>query len=240
MQEAVILLVEGKSAGNGTFAPALEKAGYCIKVVHTGTKALTWSKENQPNLVVFDASSMRSSGTRSCRRLRRALGDTPIIHSRASGESEDRSAEADVYLEQPFTPRKLLNRVRALLPADHLKEEIVRYGQITLYLSKRSVDVAGRGERRLTPKLAQLLEEFIRHPNKVLSRRQLMRNVWKTDYIGDTRTLDVHIRWMRETIEENPAQPQLLRTVRGEGYIFGISLDAKKKSGKDQNAPPTD
>jgi two-component system phosphate regulon response regulator PhoB len=72
----------------------------------------------------------------------------------------------------------------------------------------------------LTPKLAQLLEEFIRHPNELVTRRQLMLNVWKTEYIGDTRTLDVHIRWVREQIEENPTKPQLLRTIRGKGYIF--------------------
>jgi DNA-binding response OmpR family regulator len=72
----------------------------------------------------------------------------------------------------------------------------------------------------LTPKQAQLLEEFVRYPNQVVSRRQLMQNVWRTDYIGDTRTLDVHIRWVREIIEEDPAQPKLLRTVRGKGYIF--------------------
>jgi DNA-binding response OmpR family regulator len=222
VEAAVILLVEGQSAGDNSLAPALHKAKYNLKVVHTGTSALNWIKDSQPDLVVFDASFMRSSGARSCLRLRRALNDTPIIHTRAAGQLEDRVAEADVYLERPFTPRKLLNRVRALLPADDSKEPIVRYGEITLYLSKKSVDVAGQGEHRLTPKLAQLLEEFIRHPNEVVDRRQLMQNVWKTDYIGDTRTLDVHIRWIREFIEEDPAQPKLLRTVRGKGYIFSV------------------
>ena len=134
----------------------------------------------------------------------------------------DRSTEADVYLQLPFTPRKLLNRVRALLPVDQVKEEIVRYGSISLYRTKRSVEVNGQGESLLTPKLADLLEEFIRHPNEVVTRRQLMIDVWKTDYIGDTRTLDVHIRWMRELIEEDPAKPTLLKTVRGKGYIFCV------------------
>lgn len=220
-QTAVILLIEGTSNHN-SFVPALEKVGYRVEIFHTGVNALSWAIQNAPDLIVFDAASMRSSGTRSCRRLRRALGDVPIIHCRAEGDKEDLLSEADVYLAQPFTPRKLLNRIRALLPADDLKEEVVRCGCLTLYREKRSVEVNGQGEQPLTPKQAQLLEEFVRHPNQIVSRKQLMQNVWSTDYIGDTRTLDVHVRWVREIIEEDPAKPQLLRTVRGKGYIFNM------------------
>lgn len=224
MQNAVILLVEGESTGNSSPVFALQKAGYNFEAVHTGADAFAWiEKHGQPDLVIFDASTMRSRGTRTCRRLRRMLGDTPIIHSRAAGTHEDPSVGADVYLEHPYTPRKLLNRVRALLPADMTKEEVVYVGPIILYRSKSSVEVVGRGEQRLTPKLVQLLEEFLRHPEEVISRRQLMQDVWKTDYIGDTRTLDVHIRWVRECIEDDPAYPRLLRTVRGKGYIFKLS-----------------
>lgn len=142
----------------------------------------------------------------------------------SEGQDEDISAEADVYLQLPFTPRKLLNRVKALLPADEMNEEVVRYGCVVLYRSKRSVEVNGQGENQLTPKLASLLEEFIRHPNQLVTRKQLMQQVWKTDYVGDTRTLDVHIRWMRELIEENPARPLLLKTVRGRGYILKMPV----------------
>lgn len=222
MREAMILLVEGRGASGHSLAPALRKASYELSIAHTGASALKQIAECQPDLVVFDASTMRSSGTRTCKRLRRALAETPIIHSRSAGTLEDRRAEADVYLMHPFTPRKLLNRVRVLLPADDHKEEIVRCGNLTFYRSKRSVDVVGKGEHRLTPKLARLLEELIRHSEEVVSRKQLMRNVWNTDYVGDTRTLDVHIRWIRESIEVNPARPKLLRTVRGKGYIFGV------------------
>ena len=220
-QTAVILLIEG-TPNHNSFAPALEKVGYQLESFHTGVNALNWAVNNVPDIIVFDAASMRSSGTRSCRRLRRALEDVPIIHCRAQGEKEDASAEADVYLVQPFTPRKLLNRIRALLPADGMAEEVIRCGCITLYREKRSVEVNGQGEQALTPKQAQLLEEFVRYPNQVVSRRQLMQNVWKTDYIGDTRTLDVHVRWVREIIEMDPAKPRLLRTVRGKGYIFNM------------------
>jgi two-component system phosphate regulon response regulator PhoB len=147
------------------------------------------------------------------------------------GEEEDRAAGADVYLERPYSPRKLLNRARALLPADSAKEEIVRFGDITLFRIKRSVDVAGRGEFTLTPKLVLLLETFIRHPNELLTRRQLMQSVWQTDFVGDTRTLDVHIRWVRECIEADPSNPQLLRTVRGQGYILKIGPKIEMNNG---------
>lgn len=226
MSEAVVLLVEGRNAGSQSLESALVEAGYELHLAHTAKTALKIIVQHPPDLVVFDSSTMRSSGTRSCRRLRKAVEGCPIIHCRAEGVSEDSSCEADLYLVYPFTPRKLLNRVRALIPANDLKEEVVRYGPITFYRSKRSVDFNGKGECRLTPKLWQLLDEFIRHPNQIISRRRLMHDVWQTDYIGDTRTLDVHIRWLRELVEVDPANPQILRTVRRKGYIFSIEKEA--------------
>lgn len=218
-----VLLVEGQNAGRESLATILEKGGYRVAIMRTGSEAQTWLINNTPDLIIFDSSTMRSNGVRNCRRLRRQVEDIPIIHSRAAGEEEDRAAGADVYLEKPFSPRKLLNRVRALLPADNHKEEIIRYGKITLYRMKRSVDVVNKGEFALTPKLALLLENFLRHPNEMLSRRQLMLTVWQTDFIGDTRTLDVHIRWVRECIETDPSRPKLLKTVRGQGYLLSIN-----------------
>lgn len=222
MKDAQILLVEGRRAGDGSFAPALGNEGYKVKVVHTGAAALRWSDDHKPDLVIFDGASMRSSGVRSCRRLSRMLVETPIIHTRPAGTRKDTGAEADIYLVQPFTARKLLNRVRALLPADAYEEQVIRAGKLTLYRGKSSVEIAGRGETRLTPKQADLLLAFLRHPNQVLTRRQLMKDVWNTDYVGDTRTLDVHIRWVREAIEDDPGNPCRLTTVRGVGYIFQL------------------
>lgn len=223
MREATVLLVEGKRAGNDTLSAALSKEGLDVHTFYTGTAAYNWAAENNPEIVVFDASTMRSSGVRSCRRLRSLMADTPIIHCRKVGELEDRSAEADIYLARPFTARKVLNRIKTLLPTDDWKQEIVRAGDITFYPSKRSVDVNGQGEQRLTPKLAALLDVFLRNPNQVLRREKLMHDVWETDFMGDTRTLDVHIRWMREVIEEDPGKPVLLKTVRGKGYVFSIA-----------------
>ncbi len=220
MPQIVVLLVEGKRANENSVANALEKAGFRVVLTPTGKAALTEVKSNKPNLVIFNASMMRSNGARSCRRLRHTVGTVPIIHIRSAGWPEETEAGADVYLERPFTPRKLLNRIKALLPPDYSKEEIVRCGNLIYYRTKGSVEVVGKGESRLTPKLAELLEEFVRHPNETITRRQLMQNVWHTDYVGDTRTLDVHIRWIRELIEQDPAYPRRLQTVRGRGYIF--------------------
>ncbi len=225
-----VLVVEGQTAGRESLAAMLEKAGYETAVARTGTEAQNWLAESATDLIVFDASTMRSNGVRNCRRLRRQAESTPIIHCRGAGEEEDRAAGADVYLEKPFTPRKLLNRVRALLPADERKEEIVRYGNITLYRIKRSVEVAGRGEFALTPKLALLLETFIKHPNELMTRPQLMQTVWMTNFIGDTRTLDVHIRWVRECIEDDPSRPRLLQTVRGKGYLLSVKPSTDSNS----------
>ncbi len=219
----LVLLVEGVNAGRDSLRPMLLKAGYETTVVNTGADALEWLTAYTPNLIVFDASTMRSNGVRNCRRLRRQAELIPLIHSRATGEEEDRSAGADVYLERPFSARKLINRARALLPADSAREEIIRYGSITLFRGKRSVAVVGKGEFILTPKLALLLEMFLRQPGTLLTRRELMQTVWQTDFIGDTRTLDVHIRWVRECIEDDPSRPQFLMTVRGKGYLLHIN-----------------
>lgn len=222
MRAATILLVEGRGAGANSLASAFDKAGLTVTIVHNGTAAMEWIGQHEPALIVLDASTMRSSGVRTCKRLRRALNDTPIVHCMGEDQPEDRSAGADVTLVKPFTARKVLNRIWTLLPANDLDEEIVRLGGLTLFCGKRSVDVKGQGEKKLTPKLAGLLEQFLRHPNQILSRNWLMEKVWKTSYFGDTRTLDVHIRWLREIIESDPANPEMLRTVRGVGYILSV------------------
>ena len=219
---SLVLLVEGKGAGHDSLAPMIQRAGHDVAISNDGAEAVSWLSSHRPDLIVFDASTLRSNGVRVCRRLGKIAEGIPIIHSRAAGVEEDRSAGADVYLERPFSQRKLLNRVKALLPADSTIEEIVRYGEITLFRNKRSVYVAGKGEYALTPKLASLLETLMRHPNELMTRKHLMQTVWQTDFIGDTRTLDVHIRWVRECIEVDPSNPVILRTIRAKGYLLGI------------------
>ena len=222
MEQATILLLEGKRTGNGGSLHALQKAGHQVALFHTATKAVTYLEDADPQLIIVNAATMRSTGSRICRRFRKIKPDVPLIHIRDEAEDKDEECQADEYLQLPFTPRKLMNRVKSLLPADVLTEEVVRYGPITFFRTKRSVEVNGRGETKLTPKLAHLLEEFLRHPNELVTRKQLMIDVWKTDYVGDTRTLDVHIRWVREILEEDPTHPRLLLTVRGRGYRLTV------------------
>lgn len=221
MDQGNILLVEGERVGEASLAIALRKAGYAVTLVHTSGAALDYLQEGLvPHVVVFDAASMRTSGVRSCRQMRRLLADHPIILTYPAGAEPNTHAQANLYLAKPFTARKLLNRIRTLLPPDELKEEIVRAGDLTLFLNRRSVIVTGKEEVHLTPRLVRLLEEFVRHPNQLVTRKQIMHNVWQTKYLGDTRTLDVHIRWIREAIEPEPERPVRLITVRGRGYIF--------------------
>lgn len=220
MRQAHILLIEGRALGDSSLARPLRKEGLQVTVVHTATAAQAACRQQMPDLIIYDAARTRSNGARTCRRLRRQENAAPLIHCRSQGEPEPTDADADIYLIQPFTPRKLLNRIRALLPADPHREEIVRLGHVIFYRHKRSVYTAWQGEQRLTPKLTHLLEEFLRHPGEILDRKWLMETIWKTSYIGDTRTLDVHIRWIRELIEANPADPQILTTVRTVGYVL--------------------
>jgi len=216
MVQARVLLIEGKGASANSFRQPLEKKGHLIHVVHTGRSALERLVTAPPDIIIVDGASLSTSGTRICQMLHEHSPTTPIILIRGEGKPADRGA-ADACLVKPFTPRKLLNRIERLMPARW--GEVLRVGDIALNLGQRCVIRNGR-ETRLTPKQFRLLEAFMRRPGEVLSRRFLMHHVWQTDYIGDTRTLDVHIRWVRQVIEENPDEPRYLRTVRGIGYRF--------------------
>ena len=142
-----VLLVEGKRANGSSVESVLEKMACEVTLANTGQEALQTASQDTYQIVVFNSSTMRSNGARSCRRLRTAFETLPIIHIRPSNQPVDLTAEADVYLEQPFTPRKLRNRIKALLPADRETEEIVRCGALTYFRKKRSVEVNGNGRR---------------------------------------------------------------------------------------------
>lgn len=217
-----LLLVEGKGALADSVINLLTKKWHDIAVVYTGNEALTAAQERPPQVIIFDASSMRSNGLRNCQRLRKHLPDVPLIYIQAAGASFVENTQADIYLKKPFTARKLINRVTRLLPPEDTEDQIMKLGCLTLYQGKGAVEIEGRGEYPMTPKLVDLLAFFMSHPEEILSRKQLMEAVWDTSYVGDTRTLDVHIRWMRQIIEEDPRHPELLTTVRGIGYMLQI------------------
>jgi DNA-binding response OmpR family regulator len=218
--KAKILWVEGKRADSPSFVPIVRKKDYMVDVVETGNAAVARLVEFDPDMVVVNAASMRSSGKRICCDLRAQLQDLPIL---LLVNSEHPVAETDscanAFLSSPFSQRKLTNRISQLLPGDG--KLLLRAGAIQLDIDKRRVHCQGR-ETRLTPRLAQLLQIFLKKPGVVHERDTLFREVWQTEYTADTRSLDVHISWLREAIEEDPRKPQFLKTIRGVGYRLDV------------------
>jgi DNA-binding response OmpR family regulator len=162
-----------------------------------------------------------------CRNLRTTLDGLPIILISPEHTNPDASTGASIILVHPFTPRKLLNRIARLLPGD--ESYMLEVGPLRLNLAQRKVYAQGR-EARLTPKQTKLLEIFMLNPGRLLTRKTLIKQVWQTDYIGDTRTLDVHMSWLRGAIEKDPAHPKFLRTIRGMGYRLDLQHLSKDKS----------
>jgi len=217
--KARILWIEGKRAENPSFIPGLRKKDYQIEVVPTSGAALDTLFAFDPDLVVINAASLRSSGKRTCRDLRARSPQLPLVVITRDEASNSQDLGANVVLHLPFTLRKLMNRIVPLLPADESQQ--IHVGPIRLDLGMKKVRCRGN-EARLTPRLVRLLQILMEHPGEVQPRTELFREVWNTDYTGDTRTLDVHISWLREAIEENPRHPRFIKTIRGVGYRLDI------------------
>jgi DNA-binding response OmpR family regulator len=218
--KAKILWVEGKRADSPSFVPVVRKKDYIVDVVSTGSAAVERLPDFNPDLVVVNATSLRSSGKRICCDLRAHLTELPIlllVNTEHPVEEDDRCASATLL--PPFSQRKLTNRISQLLPGDG--KMLLHAGPIQLDLDRRRVNCQGH-ETRLTPRLTQLLQIFMKKPGEVHERDTLFREIWQTEYTADTRSLDVHISWLREAIEENPRKPQLLKTIRGVGYRLDV------------------
>lgn len=219
MDAARILLIGRNQAQNASILTALKKR-YQVVMVNNRAQAVELAVRERPHVIILDAASMRTPGDRITRELRDALADMPIIHIRP-GEKEKNSSSADVILLQPFTSRKLINSIERLIK--FTDDKVIACGPFSLNVPRRIL--IGRGqEHQLTPKLTRLMEIFLTNPGETFDRRSLMEQVWHTDYMGDTRTLNVHIRWIRQFIEDDPDKPLYLVTVRGVGYCF--ELDA--------------
>src|SRR5215207_1198541 len=217
MGAARILLIESTRAKKTSFADALKKR-YEVLSVPSGKQALLMAKHETPHVIVLDAISMRTPGDRVCQHLREQLPDLPLIHLHP-GPLETEESCADVVLFLPFTSRKLVNCIERLLESPG--DAIISCGPFAVHVGRRVLIVQGQ-ETTLTPKLALLVETFFRNPGQTLDRKLLMERVWHTNYMGDTRTLDVHIRWIRRAIETDPGSPRYLKTVRGVGYRLDI------------------
>jgi DNA-binding response OmpR family regulator len=219
MATATILLIESGRASVPSFASALEKKGFGVSIHHSIGPALSAAEKLHPDVVVLDAASMQTSGTRMCRATRARLDGVPIILVAPENSRPDPGNGASLTLVHPFTPRKLLNRITRLLPGD--ERYSLELGPIVLNLAQRKLRCQGR-DSRLTPKQVRLLEVFMQNPGKLMTRQTLIRQVWHTDYTGDTRTLDVHMSWLRRAIESDPKRPRFIKTIRGMGYRLDL------------------
>jgi DNA-binding response OmpR family regulator len=213
--KASILWVEGTRTDSSSFVPSLRKKEFLVELVPTGSAALARLVEIDPDLVVVNAASLRSSGKRICNEIRGQSARMPIVLIVSPEHTVTGITAANVVLELPFTSRKLLNRITPLLPGDG--KNILHVGYIRLDLELQRVRCKGR-EARLTPRMTHLLHVLLLHAGEAVERQKLFSEVWETQYTGDTRTLDVHISWLREALEEDPRQPQFLKTIRGVGY----------------------
>lgn len=192
---------------------SLQQDGLAIAFARTQSQGMRMARELQPNVILINATNSHFSGARLCERLGRRLPHAKRLLITERGEDADIACEE--RLVRPFTGRKLRDTVRSL--AETVVPHILRVGEVELDLVTRVVR-APLGRSHLTPKQCSLLAAFMQHPNQVISRQDLMREIWETHYLGDMRTLDVHIRWLREKIEADPAHPLLLVTIRGVGY----------------------
>jgi DNA-binding response OmpR family regulator len=219
------LLVEGRKPVGERLAPLL-RAEYDLTTARTRREALAKLEKSEPAVIVLDSPSLRVSRRRFCETLDTDGVNIPVLLLYAEGQAPEHTG-ARAYLRYPFSPQKLINRISWLLPAPD--SEVLQQGVLTFHVKRRSV-TRGDRECHLTPKQAQLLELFMRHPGEVLTREFLMKRVWNTDFTDDTRTLDVHIHWVREAIEEDTGSPRYLHTVRGVGYRFLVPSRASKTS----------
>ncbi len=222
-----ILLVEGRKTGRRSWEPVLLENGYTVTKVCTRRDALRELTEAVPDLLVVDSRFLRFDAYRFCRAARAEGFDRPLLLILREGEKAERGAGVNVHLREPFTARKLLNRLNRLLPAP--SQAVLQVGDIVLDVEQRIV-MRGSHNHRLTPKQARLLEVLMRHPGEVLTRRFLMKRVWETDFVDDTRTLEVHIHWLRQVIEDDPSHPAYITTVRKVGYRFAVPPTAASPS----------
>ena len=219
MKDAIIFVIEGKKAERPVFSAQLQKKGFQVFTAQNGSEALKRLDETAPDIVVVNAASLGSTGVRICQSLHKKQNEhLPILLIVDEGKIVEKSA-ADIVLNLPFTVQKLSNRLKPLLPGDGAN--VIHAGPIRLDLEQRRVRSLGKNAR-LTPRLAMLLQILLQHRGEVIEREELFKKVWDTNYTGDTRTLDVHVSWLRRAIELDPDHPKFLHTVRGVGYRLDV------------------
>jgi len=218
MKKTTLLVIEGRHAEIPSFAADLQKKGFDVVLFQNGSQAVSKLKQVNPTVVVINAASLRSTGNRICLAVRKKDAKLPIILILEKDKPVDKEL-ADAVLALPFTAQKLVNRIKALLPGDG--NNMVSAGPIRLDLENKRVRSLGKNTK-LTPRLINLLQILMDKHGEVVERDALFKKVWETNYTGDTRTLDVHISWLRRAIELDPDNPKFLKTIRGVGYRLDV------------------
>lgn len=242
-----VLIVEDEELIGETVALALVEDGYQVELATDGRAALALlnqtgkgegkssndnsglSNQAEFDLIILDLMLPYINGLDLCRLLRREGNNIPILMLSAKGSETDRvvglEVGADDYLTKPFGMRELVARCHALLRRQSQfqtpqRQPSLKFKEIVLYPQECRITIRDE-EVNFSPKEFKLLELFMNHPRRVWSREQLLERIWGHDFIGDSKTVDVHIRWLREKLERDPSNPEYLITVRGFGYRFG-------------------
>lgn len=225
-----VLVVEDEAIIQDAIALALREEGYSVLLAEDGYKALQIAKTApRLDLIILDLMLPSINGLDLCRILRHEANSVPVLMISARGNETDRIAGlevgADDYLSKPFGMRELVARCRSLLRRSRrdfsaTNTTVYKFGDITMYPDECRVTI-NEAEINLSPKEFRLLDLFMSHPRRVWSREQLLEKVWGVDFVGDSKTVDVHIRWLREKIEVDPSDPKHIVTVRGFGYRLG-------------------
>ena len=228
-----ILVVEDDRILREALRYNLVAAGYEVVVASDGGEGLVSARQSSPDVVVLDLMLPSLSGMEVCKALRRDGSILPIIMLTARDSEIDRigglESGADDYVTKPFSMRELIARVTAQIRrmqmiksiSQNATDEILDLGELIINRASRNVTLNGKSVD-LRPREFDLLTHMAANPGRVYTRDQLLHDVWGFEYIGDTRTVDVHVRWLRLKIEEDPARPKILGTVRGVGYRINV------------------
>jgi two-component system, OmpR family, response regulator len=227
--EKRILVIEDDATLLAVLKYNLLKEGYEVSTAVDGVQGLESARAQKPDFIILDVMLPRMNGFEVCRILRHEM-TVPIFILTAKDDEIDKvvglDLGADDYLTKPFKMRELLARIRAIFRRSEIRESspagsetLIKTTDLEIDTARHKVTLRGKS-LELTPKEFELLSHLVRNPGIVFNREQLLEKVWGYDYPGDTRTVDVHIRWLREKIEKNSEEPKHLITLRGVGYKF--------------------
>jgi DNA-binding response OmpR family regulator len=227
-RRSTVLLVDDEESVQKLLTYPLEREGYTVVQARDGEEALERYRETPVDLVILDLMLPRLDGLAVCRRLREERSAVPIIMLTARGDEGDKvlglELGADDYITKPFSIREFMSRVRALLRRAQLSPagapvEVIEVGDLRIDTTRRSVQARGEAVQ-LTYLEFELLRTLASNPGRVFTRKQLLDELWGGSDFRDPRTIDVHVRHVREKVERDPADPELIFTVRGAGYRF--------------------